>query len=637
MEIPATTDATIIGISNISTFANSDDFTVGGVAELSFVDLKNKIINYSTGDNNLPITINEVKDTLLKNDFTFIGIEKSLLESKILATRYIGKLNNKVTATFDDINTELKFMINDVNSVNCIKNDTSIVFNPYQMFSFKDGTMRIVNDTEQAEILSIIEKKPSDYNNYKLFFNLFKYVLDYGNHLKTRIYDVNQSKVTNPYTKYVNTDLATTFNITTRSLIFLKDSYSLRIAIDITPELATLNIDRLYSQLSLKLLNNDIMYFKGTSAIVNNQIVITTTIPIDGYINDEHYFITETPDGPVKRNYLSILNKGTLDIYSTDTSISKYNTISIDDIIIDNSTCIFYKETLSLEFATYLKHLYTNYKIEYTPRKYLKYTEIEYLTYNKNVYKLDKDGLIETTPVVDEDGNTNDVVMTVLHEEGSYVLDGNGEKIILHNIGDTILDENDSPIIDKDIGIIHKVNMFLLEDIFLRVNEPTYNKYRIDYFLKITDTLKEDILPINDNLLENTALLYKSHNTDSPVELKFNNIISAYDNYISPTITLYTNSDASLIIDDTLIIKVYDFIKDRITKDVIIADIEKELMKTLDSDIISINIRLVEDENITIIKYNDNSSRFIIKKKLTLTVNKLLGIIPDIKINSLTL
>jgi hypothetical protein len=373
--------------------------------------------------------------------------------------------------------------------------------------------------------------------------------------------------------------------------------------------------------LTLKYKNTtNLIYLVGDLIEENNIYTCTITIDSTGYIDEDNMLEIVNYQGNISDAAIELDSISSFILYSVDTSLAVAKTYIIDEVYDTNSTCDIYKETMNVVIGKEIPYLYNKYSVDYTNRKYLKYTENVYLTYKDNVYEMDEHGIVVNYVDTDDDDKADTAVPVLLHSKGDYVLDDNGDKIILHSIGDIILNENNEPTLDVVYGMLHNVSIMLLEYEYKLVTNETYMNYIIDNYKYLTDMNTTILGNINDKLLDNTVIKYKPLTILENINLIVNKVTYNTPNFITPIITVYLKD---VIVDN----KVYILLKN--TLDIIlqnglreelpISDIVDNMLTYKDLNILSINITNIDnigDVNIKV--YTDNSSRFVIDKKLML-------------------
>jgi len=631
--LPNTTDESIIGINNIPIKVNSNSYTYGGQDEITFKSLKNKVMNYATGDNNLPITTHEIKSRVEEYGYKFKRINTSILKSEVLITKDIGALDYDLKTNLTLISGDITIKPADVTSSKIhIISSTKLSIEPFQLFKNVNGTTIPLNDVERIKVTEDAKSNISEYNKQKIYFNLYKYVLDYSSLVNVRVYDVNQPTLNNATTLYNSSELYTPFVITKRNLVNVGGNYKIIYNIVPNSEIDKLDLDKLFVQLYIPLGTNEKIYFKGTFHRTETDLVMTINLKLSYYIDKDNKTMISTDVGVIRNAYIDIIAQGNITIYSVDQAMVTSSNINPPEVVIDESTFVVYSEHFNLTFAKSLEHLFVSYALEYTDRKFKTYDKDVYKTYDADVYETDETGTIKITKT-----NDNDVIFNILHKKGDVMMYSD-KPIIVHKKGDIMLDSDMMPIVDHILGISHKLNILLMEDHFLRTTNDIYKRYRIDYFIRLTDIITKELEPIDKELLDNTAIKFSPNVSLSDVYIETNGEIKSYTNQISPTINIYLGNETSLEVTDELGKRLYNYLQSRLYENVTIRSIEDGLTKLIDTDILTIKLTdVTPDNNLNILNYTMESSKFIINKTLTFLEDSTLIVKPELKINLITI
>jgi len=622
------------GLNSISILIQGIGNTYGGRNELSFQELKEKIVMHSTGDNVLPITESEIKEELGKLGFSLYGKIDTLLNRNYIITKEIGDLGYDVNTLPDIFSDMVKFTAQDIDDVFIKIRNQSLIINPFIILKLEDGIISRLSNTEIEEFytnLDLNQKLNITKGDTKYFYTIYKYVADFKDTLKIRAYDINEPTILNNRDIIVNdtiNSLITTDNFTVSRL---KDDYIIRFYINPDDNFKSLTVDKIKLQLDLiNKYGNKFSYF-GYVEDLGDKYLGTVVINTTGLIDEENMIELNNFVSNITVGSIELYSKANLIIYYEDKLVNDTDTI-INKYMINDGTGL-YMETFDIELGKFLKYLYTNYDVTYTTRKYKTYEEDVYLTYEEDVYELDDTG----TPVVEYidtngDGVYDDIQFKILHKKGDIVYDEDGNPIIKHKKGDVILDENGEPILDPVLGMEHLVELLMLEFPIRLATNAYYAEYRIAVYKELTNIVTVELEDINNRLLENTKALYKPRNNLKDVKLIKNGIIYISKNFVTPDVTLYiedTNMDLDLTKYKPIINKI---LQDGLRKNLRISVIEDTIAKNLGENVISVKIKNLDTVgDIEVKTYTPDSSRIVINKLLTLDNSGQL--LPDLDIN----
>jgi len=611
-------------ISSIPLIVKAITNLYGGRDEITFEELKNMVIQHTTGTNKLPITQPQIKEKIKELGLKINNTNDTIIDRKYTVYKDIDNLGFNIDAYMDIYSKKYNIHPNTIDNYYVKQVDNSLIINPFSVFEYDTDTDNIKilskNEVDELEnntdIISVVNRV----NNKKYVYTIYKYIIDTDNIIETRAYDINNTlTIDNIKNIELNPHVNSNGLITNRTLIREQDNYYIKFEITNVNSLTQSELENIKVQIGL-LDSTQTTYFYYTGNIVkeNNNIYGIVKIPSNGYIDNNDNIVILNPLNPILETKIPINTQANMVLYisTNDASIRPYENLNRYLYQPQNKIAL-YKEEFNINFATRLKYLYTNTGIIYTPRKYKKYQEDVYLRYKDNVYKTDQYGIV-LEPV--NDGNDKDVQPIILHKKGDLVLDKNGNPIILHRKGDIILDDNGNPIIDPIYGIIYVTDLLLLDYEFKLSTKLPYIQYRQQLYKTLTDITTRVLEKVNDLLLDNTVILYKPKDNLNRVKLMLNNAIKTTPLIITPTITIYTTES---ITDDTTLKNIQHtaklLLQEGLRNEDSLSNISTRILKTLGNTFISVNITNTDKlGNIGYKKYTSDSSRLIIKKILKL-------------------
>jgi len=622
-------DESSMAITSINTFVNASTYGYGGKDEITFEELKNKVIQYSTGDNIVPITIDEVVSNVESNGFNFMFYTDAIVKREFAISKYIGNLDFNVETNIDLFTASLKLKLNNLNSSKIIKKDDSIIISPFQRFKKINDALIPLTLIEEEELKFNSKTNMAVYNNNEYFLNPYLYILDYKDNLKTRVYDINQPFIENPRSLFNNSPI-TPVEFTERVIKRNTLNFELFFVFPETNKLNTLTMKNIFAQIDIRINNIDSIQYIGK--LVSDDYYGTYLyfeIPLEGYINKDDRLLFINGEGKTLSSYIDINTTMVLTLYTTDEEITDTEAFDTENIIQEDVTAILYREIMDVNLALNLDTIYRNYNIKFLERKFKTYDKDIYLTNKTDIYELDDNGTVKLL----ENDDTGELELVVKYEAGSNVIDEDGNPIIKHRSGDVVLNDNDEPIIDYVNGLEHIIDIILIEDSFTRTTNQDYKSYFIAYLQQLTKIITESLPVLEESLVENTRFKYTALNNIKQVILKVNGEWVNFDNFIVPTLTINIYRDSAIAVDDFLTAKLTTKLQELLSSNIVLNKAEEELKKTIGDDIISVRLSDITDTELSSIEYKEDSGRFILKKSITKNTNGETIIKSDIKIN----
>ena len=623
----------VFNINQISHRVKAKTNTYGGKNQVDFNYIKKRVIEYTTGNNNMPITDAQIREKLEEYGFSYKYTIDDVFKRDFLVNKAIEPPNSDVyihannynevlkLSKFNKYSNKIKFIDREKEGIN------AIVVEPFQIFEKVGSDLVVLSDYEMDQVRKESQSDLDTYNKRNLFFNPYKYVLDYNNILKARIYDVTQPAIKNLNAYYQNPSLDIAIIIDKKTILRTPDNkYKISYFVKSDSDLLKLNTDYLKAQIDIELKEESSIIYQAELVENNGAFYFEFIIPFDAYITDDDEVKIFSTYGRVGEALVKNNTKVKFSIYSTDPDLSDKDHGNYFYIQDPRKVVLIYNEESMWDFVQKIDTLFINYSVEYTERKYKIYEKDVYLTYKEDVYELDDDGLPKLYPIdTNGDGEPDDYELKVIHKKGDQVLDDKGNPIVLHKKGDIMLNDDGEPVIDKDLGMIHLLNIFLIDDLYLRTSAPYFRYYIVNYLNELKQVLLDEIPRINQKLLDNTQIKYLSNFTLGSVVLEYNYGYLTLDNFLEPDLIIYIGEDNTTFnLTDIAETNVKSIIESNLEKPMVkIRDIERELEEYLGEDVLAVKLNLFrDDKNIAVINYTERSTRFVITKKLEYNDNK---------------
>ena len=625
-------------INNVTMIVFSNAYVNGGRNMLSLTELKDIIINNTTGDNKLPITNYDLKERINRLGYTISENLDSTLRREYTVSKDLSFSKDNYIYANPDI--YLDTLVIDKNKIVSLPDKVStnngrIIIEPFTFLekdehSFKLVPQALVNKFKSATL----EEASELLKNGKYFYTIFKYICDYKDSLDYRVYDTNTPKVNYIKSIYYNKDMDFNLIYVDKYVKRIDNTYNLILKLDI-------------DDVAAEMINNEtikaLIRFKpsdtGSDIVIEGEFDTVANTLTFSFVTDSYIDNDDKTELKVISGILDIVKiKGKLDskiyIYSTDTNLNQTNDNYINDILEFDTLAISTISVFDLHIKFYekIEYLFSNYRVTPTLRKYKKYDKDIYLTYLEDVYEKDKDDnyVFEET----EFNGKKIKELKVKHKKGDFVLNSNGEKIIKYKKGDVVLDRFNRPIIDYDNGFIHFVDILVFELEFLLTKDENYRKYIIEKYLELNNYLLEELKQLNNELLENTKLVYRPKNKLTDVKINKNNTIYNTPSMIEPTLIVYiieNITDANEF--NEIIRKINIYFQEALGKFNNKNKISEYIISKLNYE----NIQFIKINNmdvigdLTVYNYLPDSNKFTFVKKLE--VNKSGNYVPQLSFN----
>jgi hypothetical protein len=239
------------------------------------------------------------------------------------------------------------------------------------------------------------------------------------------------------------------------------------------------------------------------------------------------------------------------------------------------------------------------------------------MVYDKDVYETFDNGYILDCKT--DDNGVVSVIKNKLHSKGDTVLNPDGTTVYMYRKGDIVLDNNGNPVIDTFGGIIRYVDILMLEYEYALATSNAYKNYLASCVDTLRSYLLTDLPALNNKLLENTNILYKSNKSATPVIVLINNVYYNMHYIVSPSVQLYITGNTPLSSDEVEHYKdvVGNIIDKHLIKDSIsLSDIKQDIMSILGVRVAGVKITNLDSNNSELIVFKEQTNKPVLGKVL---------------------
>ena len=634
-------DSSTAAMPNITLLANSGYPVEGGKDATSMAELKESIIYNTTGDIDLPITEYDIKQKASYYDFEIFKVLDVITDRIYIASKNLPTVESDLLYTKADVffNT-VEFILSELNDTpNVVITDDYFIIKSNSVFKELNGKVYVLNDYELAELNALtINERVIFYSDKKYYFTPYYYITDkIDTVVNSRVYNLDQPKINKVVVKSKNSNILNTISVDTFDIVKVDSGYKVTITIKGDEVINNVDQNGLRVQLTLPLAVGDSkLYYDGIYNLVDNKIEFT--IESDFYVNIDNDLHILNGDSDLRNKDIKLDSVAEVYIYTTDTSYYDENMFLIDDIYFRNGAqAVFVKEEVDLTLGVKMDYIWNKVTNSYTERKYLKYTQDIPMVYKEDVYEVDP-----TTgsifKVIDEDGDGayDKIEYQIQHHAGDPVLDENGEPLFIHKAGDIVVDDNNIPVVDQDGGVVRYLDILMLEYEYKLANNLAY----VNYLTMVKDNIAEwilDSLPsLNDVVLENTRIVYKSYKNNKQIQISINDVNYSLPYVTRPEVDLYTYRDKyneSEIFNIQITIgKILHDVLDGTT--ISQSDIRDRIIAALGSEVVGVKIKGLDNiGDLEVFTINDKTTRLVLDKRLDINKNNELVVNYNLKLN----
>lgn len=637
LHVDATT-ASKSSIANITVKSTCRTIAEGGRNTIDIETLRKAIVNNSTGDIDIPITLENIKTKGEHNGFKIFKSLDTVTGRTFVASKNLPDYESNLVSSKPDVffNT-ISLIANDLPNTNDVINtDDFISVKSGVIFKEYNGMFTVLSDKEKEELLNTpISDLVYHMSVNKYFWTPFYYLIDKTNDttINTRVYDLDKPTMFDEKIISKNINLIPRVNTNLYTVQKTASGYKVMFNVIGNAEFNNLNMNYFRAQLSIPLIGeeNKIYYFANFD-ITNS--LFSFEITSDLFINDDNYITLTNGISDISNKLVSLLTKAEVHLYTVDPLVNdESNFIRREIRDVNENIVVLSKEEFKLELGKKVDYIWNKLYNTYTERKYKKHTESVKRVHEKDVYEVFENGSIFKTV-------NGELYKNKLHSAGDYVTDEHGNYEYQYREGDVILDDKNRPIIDQEAGVVRHVDILMLELEYKLAGSNIYKNFLETNIDVIKNWLFNTLPEINENLLEDTKVLYRSYKRCENISILVNNTSVSIPYSISPEVTLYTYrkefTEEEMQSMHSTIGKIIDKHLDGEVISVI--DIKKEIDTTLGSDISGVKVTGIEPSNDSeVFSFIDKNKRLILRKQLAVGNNDELTVNYNIKLNISTI
>lgn len=506
-------------LSNISYYVYSTAATSGGKAELAFEDFKNRVIYNAIGEQVIPITNVDLQATAQDASFDIVKNVDVVTNRIFLATRKLPKPTNAKLITPANIGiitiaTDLSGLNN---NANVIINTNRRTIKSNTLFINEDGTKRILNDQERAELASMGQTSLlSTVNSVDYYYTPFYMVLDNSSYeFDMRVYALDRPLAQDLSFVRLNQTLQLFVNTKTYSFEKTSTGYLLTIQTNSGNYFKSAEDNYVGVQLAFN------PYGETTYAYINGELIGKTSE------NERIYtFKIETNHDLDSSDRIAITNanvqgisdyKAWIDLETTF-SLIYHTSLTTANFVADETDTVLGKfmlnagsvgnslEKIKLIFGYALSSLWRRAHSYYNDFSYQTYPEDVPERYAVDTYELDPVTQLSFTIV------NGEIVNNAVHLAGEIVMQ-DGEVVYAHRKGDVILDSMSNPVLNEAISYGREFDILVVDGRYYFADDDA----TVDYRSEIQDTLTEWITvglsSLDAELLEKSELFFYPKST----------------------------------------------------------------------------------------------------------------------------
>lgn len=629
-----------------SVFAYANKTVIGGRDALSFSQLRQRVIQNSIGYRNIPITNVQIESALANSGYDIVKNVDVVTNRQYLATKALPEPfdQNLITKANASVAT-LIASVDQLKTHTLVKNNGDrITLTPSLLYESINSVVSVVSDARMTQLRALPKEdlaKEVTQNQY--LFTPFHYVLDASKgSFDFRSYYMDEPSCS--AARFISQNDTTGLAVNTDGFRLVRVANGYRLYVEVKSNKAYKDVPDafIHAQLAFKPKGSgSVAYINATIAGLNDasERIFAFDIDTDFDIDEKHLlYITNALLSTPGSHKLPVELSSTFNIYYA-TSItlghnwhSRGEDLELGRFTLPARIAYITKESITLTFGQYLKHLWTSYRSIPSASSYRTYTTDIPATYEEDVYEIDP--ATGSAFKVDHNGN---LVYKKLHSKGDAVLDSKGKPVLKHKAGEIMLDANKLPIPIASSTVLRQLDIAFIEGAYYFTDDAAAISYRQAAISTMLSYITDDLPRIATSLLEQTNIYYYPKATLGSIKVMTDDsTITTMQAAQSFSIKLYVAED--VFINDELqkqlartTIKTIDSHL-RLTT-VSVSALSSELRAIYKDDVIAFSLTAFgSSRDTTVVSILTHSDRFSVRKKLVLQADNSLTISEDVTV-----
>lgn len=624
----------------------------GGRDGLTFEQLKQRVINNTTGPNIVPISNVAMENKNFDNGFSIIRTIDLAPRRVYWATKPLPtpgealtqalqnnrRLVTSAAASIESVSTSISEL---VSSGNVRDNGARVTISPTTIYNSKNGITQIISKSEIDRIMALpVEQQAKIVNDNNFMFTPFHYVVDTGvDAVSLRPYYLDSPTA---YEKsYVNSNHRINPNCTIREYALVKgnNGYELSIIVEGNQDFQDLEEQEVFSQLSFEIPNdNTIAHIKGEllSKTQKKEFVFQFKIDTNYDVDDQHGLIltsAKVTNNDPMRVAIALLGKVKI-------VIGKYGTLAnwspIDEdsalahFMLEPDAKVIVAESMTLKFGDHLKYLWERSRSEASEMAYKRYLADVPMVYEADVYEADPvSGSIIN---IDPQGKP---VYNLIHKKGDTVKDKDGNVRYAHRKDDVVKDEYGKPVIDEPRRLLRRLELMLVDGCYWFATDDAVVNYREFLVETFLSWMTKDLKEVNEVSLDQTDVMYYPQSTMGSIKVMYDDgVVSYFQAEQSLKVKLAVSKTVAENADviEKIKIATVDVINEELKKQTVsTSSIIDGLRDVYGTDVLGVSISgLGGSKNVTTFSSVDETKRTTLKKKLVVLADNKTSIEEDV-------
>ena len=604
----------------------SKGYTSSGRDKMSFLELRNNVLENAIGPQSLPITPTQLTAKLSRLGYDIVTRMDLATRRVFTATRSLpppahSGINSPMNIAVPRWTTSMDDLVDEPNVYH---NGDCVTITPGSLFKYDNGTVSLVPVARVQEILDLPRDVMINHiTESSYMYSPFYYVLDQSNNVFTsRAYHFGKPSVQNVVFNQENDSIGIYATVGERQIVRTSDGWRVAIKTRSGPEFQRLDLSGVIGQLAFNPSGEAILTYVNHTTMVrdaDDEIIFTFDIKTKYDLRgDNSLGITNftTFDTAQRNQQIDLFGEFNFIMCIDATIAPSAKGTSIDQImgkhLLVGDWIGYYHETFMLHLGTPLDGLWNRSRPVVGSQTYVTYDDDVWLTYPENVYERNDKGELIWSLV------SGKPALNKIHSKGDVQLDPiTGEPTLLHAKG-TVYHEAGVPVIAKGRNVRQEIDLVLFDGMFWFANTVTDEVYKASVTDSIVQWITTDLRPIQDILLDETRIYFRPKETMGNVAVILG---EGHKTTMQANRSLRVEFYVSRVVyRDTKIRDAIAGVTSKVLRDaldqpvVTYSDVVSRLRAAIGSDVIEIIV--VGLDNQSVITITDNSSRLSVGKRV---------------------
>lgn len=644
-------DDNVTYVSPLNTFgikqARNTSRVTGGANALDFITIRNRVIDNTLGDANVPITNVQLEAKLEQRGYTLVSNIDNITDRQFLASRRLGKPQYlDVVSGAGCVMSQLRINMESIAASLHVKdNGPRLTILPSMLYRFNNGKVTMVSD---AELAGIKASDPEDIsrlvNESRFVYTPFHYVMDAtDNNFDFRPYYLDNPKITEKTFVGENESSNLQATVDAYDISRTDTGYRIRVRLVSSQAFKALDDNQVTLQLGYRPTGEEVFAsVNGTYlGLDKGERTFAFDIETDYDVDEQNEMYTTNMSifSPFQTKFKTKLaNEFDVSVIVTEVITPGYQPNLIDAMVqshlLPNRWMLVTRERLEVTLGYDMTRIWRRNRTVLSEEDYQRWAENVPKYWDKNVYATD-----ETGHDIIDIGPNGEIIMELIHAKGDPVLDANGAPVWAHVKNDPVMVDGKLVLLAPR-KLLREVTILMVDGMFYFATEETAAAYGKEIPMEFVDWLQSDIDDISGRLLEKAKLFVYPTQTfgDTVVSVRDGlRATIAIEQSFAITHWLKPSAYTNATIRPSLINNDKQTLDDQISrKTVSRSDIISRLGATSGDDVLANECTgLGGAENYPILTVTDDAVRLSIRKKMVVLANQLLTIEDDVTVNFL--